>query len=158
ELLTEQLPKHSEQYKSADLSLAAAHKAAGLTQHLLAFGQRQTLKPEQLSLHSLLDNAGSLLRHITPQNISLNTQVLCQPVMLHLDKTRFEMALLNIAINAREAMPDGGTLCLTASLASAELVRQHALDESRHYINITLSDTGPGMSDEVKRRAFEPFF
>ena len=158
ELLTEQLPKHSEQYKSADLSLAAAQKAAGLTQHLLAFGQRQTLKPEQLSLHSLLDNAGSLLRHITPQNISLSTQIRCQSVMLHLDKTRFEMALLNIAINAREAMPDGGTLCLTASLASAELVRQHALDESRQYINITLSDTGPGMSDEVKRRAFEPFF
>lgn len=158
EFLTEELKTDTELHKSALLSLTAAQKASRLTQHLLAFGQQQILQPERLELKTLLDDTVRLIGHLLPNNIQLNVEDLVGPAGLLIDKTRFEVALLNLTINAREAMPDGGLLTLKASYAEPQELVLHQLKTTTPYLKLQLTDSGHGMSDEVRQHAFEPYF
>jgi PAS domain S-box-containing protein len=141
----------------------ASRRGTELTSKLLAFSRRQVLSPSRIVVPALLDSLADMLRRTLDQRIRINVQTLgpCPPCMA--DAGQLESALLNIAINARDAMPTGGTLSFTAQLCHnlpPELRGDFELsaEQPDAYIAIAVADTGSGMSDMVKERAFEPFF
>ena len=146
-----------------DAATRATKRGAELTGKLLAFSRRQVLQPTAVDVSLLLNSLADMLRRTLDQRIRIDVEVppACPPVLA--DPGQLESALLNIAINARDAMPDGGTLLFRAE-PCAELPREirnepdppSAPDEG--FVAISIADTGAGMPDEVKERAFEPFF
>lgn len=141
----------------------ASRRGAELTSKLLAFSRRQVLSPSRIEVPALLDSLADMLRRTLDQRIRIevHTPDHCPPCLA--DAGQLESALLNIAINARDAMPAGGTLGFSGELCHTlppELRGDFKLgtEPPDSYIAISVSDTGAGMSDSVKERAFEPFF
>lgn len=151
---------HGQQLVGA--AMRAARRGAELTGKLLAFSRRQVLQPTTVDLSQMLESLADMLRRTLDQRISIEVAVAddCPPVRA--DPGQLESALLNIAINARDAMPDGGRLSFRAVRADRRLpaeVRADVVDgEAPEFVAISVSDTGTGMSEEVRERAFEPFF
>ncbi len=142
----------------ADNARRAAERGARLTQQLLAFSRRQRLAPEAVDLHRLVAEISDLLTRAVGTTVMLEIQLPGQLPPAFVDPTQMELVLLNLAINARDAMPDGGVLTIAGSeLASAPLELAEDL-AAGSYVVIAITDTGSGMTPEVQERAFEPFF
>jgi CheY-like chemotaxis protein len=139
----------------ADNGYAAAERGARLTGQLLAFSRVQRLEVRPTHVAPLIHNMRPLLRNVLGPGINkqFNLDEASMPVMA--DPTQLEVAVLNLAINARDAMPDGGTLVF--STRKVRIRGDSDLDDG-DYIELTISDTGVGMPPEVAERAFEPFF
>jgi PAS domain S-box-containing protein len=139
----------------ADNALAAAERGARLTGQLLAFSRVQRLEVQPTQVAPLIQNMRPLLRNVLGPGISKQFDVdeTTMPVMA--DPTQLEVAILNLAINARDAMPEGGTLRFATAPVKVE---DDAELEDGDYVALTISDTGSGMPPEVIERAFEPFF
>jgi signal transduction histidine kinase len=163
----EELPAlANDSYAQQLLSAAtrATRRGAELTGKLLAFSRRQVLQPSAVDTRALLHSLADMLRRTLDQRIriEIDTAPGCPPVMA--DPGQLESALLNIAINARDAMPEGGTLCFRTEVCGAlpAALRSERNDPNKdaaaHFVAISIADTGTGMSDDVKERAFEPFF
>ncbi len=138
---------------------SAGDRAAALTGQLLAFSRKTIVAPRVLDLNDVVDSAGRMLRRLIGEHIVLTTSL-----APHLDRVRadpglVEQVIMNLAVNARDAMPTGGRLTIeTANLAlRADDARYPGLRAGR-YARLCVSDTGHGMTDEVKARIFEPFF
>ena len=123
----------------------SAVRASDLTRQLLAFSRRQVLQPDELDLRDVVDELDSLLRRLIGEDVILDTLYGSEPVVVRADKTQLEQVVVNLAVNARDAMPTGGTL----TIAVVSDGREAAL---------TVSDTGVGMDEETRARIFEPFF
>jgi signal transduction histidine kinase len=141
----------------------ASRRAAELTSKLLAFSRRQVLQPASIDLEPLLHSLADMLRRTLDQRVRIAIELVpgCPPVLA--DPVQLESALLNVAINARDAMPDGGRLTFRATPVDAlpaELAREATDgDATTHgYVAISIADTGTGMPEDVRERAFEPFF
>jgi PAS domain S-box-containing protein len=152
---------HAQQLVAA--ATRAAQRGAELTGKLLAFSRRQLLQPSAVDVPQMLHSLAGMLRRTLDQRIVIEVNVPpnCPPVRA--DPGQLESALLNIAINARDAMPDGGTLCFEARpCATLPEGLQDAPDDTQAghegFVAISVSDTGSGMSEVVRQRAFEPFF
>ena len=162
----EELPALASDAHGRQLVVAAtraARRGAELTGKLLAFSRRQVLLPSTVDVGGLLGSLAGMLRRTLDQRIRIEVEVAttCPPVRA--DPGQLESALLNVAINARDAMPEGGTLRFSAGSCAAlpgqvqaELEDPSAVDDG--FVAIAVSDTGTGMSGEVRERAFEPFF
>src|SRR4051812_10807671 len=133
----------------------AAERGASLTQQLLAFSRRQTLQPEVVDLSRLLGSTVELLRRSLRGDITVATEVEPDLPTVIVDARQLELALLNIGLNARDAMPNGGTITLGARRTSGELPGS---EPGSAGVAIFVTDTGTGMAKEVRDRAFEPFF
>jgi PAS domain S-box-containing protein len=133
----------------------AAERGASLTQQLLAFSRRQTLQPEIVEAGRLLESTVELLRRSLRGDIKIAMEVEPDLPPIRVDPRQLELALLNIGLNARDAMPDGGTITLGARRSSGELPGSKGGSSG---VAIFVADTGSGMSKEVRERAFEPFF
>jgi PAS domain S-box-containing protein len=133
----------------------AGVRAAALTRQLLAFSRRQVLEPRVTQLSEVLDGVIDLLRRLLGENIAI--EVAADPELGNVlaDPGQLEQVIVNLAINARDAMPDGGVLEI--ALDNAELDAHEELEPGR-YVRITVRDNGAGMSEEVRSRVFEPFF
>ena len=136
-------------------ALQAADKARTLVQRLLAFARRQHLQARSVAVAGLINSLMDLMARSVGSGIRLETHIASGLPTAHVDPNQLELALLNLAVNARDAMPDGGTLTITADLDS---VVAHPKLGTGNYIRISVVDCGIGMDDETLRRAVEPFF
>jgi PAS domain S-box-containing protein len=141
-----------------DAATGAANRAAALTQRLLAFSRRQTLDPKPVDLDQLVAGMSELIRRTIGPNIEMRvTDSQGSPILA--DTGQMENALLNLCINARDAMPDGGTLTIETAGETLNAVAAAARGLAPgDYIRLSVRDTGAGMSPEVLARAFDPFF
>jgi PAS domain S-box-containing protein len=138
----------------------AAQDGAKLTGQLLAFGRRQPLNPTPTDLARLISNFSEFLRRALGESIELNIRVTGSAHRSVVDAAQLQNALLNLAINARDAMPRGGNLMIDISRTrlDADYAQMYPEVRTGRYVLIAVTDTGSGMSEEVRQRAFEPFF
>jgi PAS domain S-box-containing protein len=138
----------------------AAQKAASVTRQLLAFGRKQVLQPKILNLNSVVQNMHPMLRSLLSDNIELRYDLTKDPWSVEADRGQIEQVLMNLVVNALDAMPDGGTLSIQTS--NIELTRLTADGpgqmESGRYVMLAVQDTGRGMDAETLSHIFEPFF
>ncbi|QIL03095.1 PAS domain S-box protein [Sphingomonas sinipercae] len=126
-----------------------AERASTLTNHLLAFGRRQALKPQVMDLNARLDAVAEMLSRTIGSKFKLVLELNAVPAVIEVDPTQLETAILNAALNARDALGEGGTV--TIGTANVE-------ENGARFVRLSISDEGEGMPPEVVSRAFEPFF
>lgn len=134
---------------------SAADRGARLTAQLLAFSRSQRLELKDVEVRALLERARDLLIHTLGPQVTLRLELSGQEMLVRSDPTQLELAVLNLSINARDAMPDGGEL--TVSCAARTTSGDPALPAGE-YVEIAVTDTGEGMAPDVAERAFEPFY
>ena len=141
--------------RQANLILQAADRGADLVRQLLAFSRKQTLKAEIVNLNLLTEGFARLLQRTLPANIAIS--IVKQPnlPLVYVDPGNMENALLNLCINARDAMPDGGTLLIKTVVVD---LPAESGDGQERFVAISVTDDGTGMTPEVVERAFDPFF
>jgi PAS domain S-box-containing protein len=142
-----------------DAAMTSANRAAALTHRLLAFARRQPLIPKSVDANQLVVSLEDLMRRTIGETIDLEIEVSDDLWDTLCDPNQLESALLNLVINARDAMPDGGRLTIaTANARVEDVTADHPALAPGDYICLTVTDTGTGMSAEVAARAFDPFF
>lgn len=157
ELLELRVPDDAKVHKLLENATAAAFRGAALTQRMLAFARRQELKPKAVDLVALLRGMADLMQRSLGAQVSVEIKfpLKLEPVLV--DANQLELALLNLAVNARDAMPDGGVITIAAfrsSVATAHASKLPAGD----YVCLSVADQGHGMDAETLLRATEPFF
>jgi hypothetical protein len=148
-VLLEQIPDGSTAHADLAMVREAGERAAVLTAQLLAFSRRTIIAPKALNLNVLVERLASMCQRIIGEHIALETQL--DPVLAQVlaDAGQIEQVIMNLVVNARDAMPRGGTLAIaTANIETP----------SGRYVRLAVSDTGDGMTDDVRARVFEPFF
>ena len=160
DLLSKQLDEHPRAKQRIDNALAGVERAAQLTRQLLAFARRQPLEPHPVNLGRMVTEMSDLLRRTLGEQIEIETVVSGGLWNALADPAQIENALLNLAINARDAMPDGGKLTIELANASLdeEYAAQHADVTAGQYVLLAVTDTGTGMPPEIIARVFEPLF
>lgn len=140
--------------------LSAAERASNLTRQLLTFSRKQIIEPRTLDLNDVVANLNKMLRRLIGEDVRLKFTRGDAPALVHADPGMVEQVIMNLAINARDAMPDGGelSLCVEAiSLTEAEALHRFEA-RAGEFVRITVSDTGCGMDETTMKRIFEPFF
>ena len=161
ELLQDRIEQNHSARKNADEILKAAKRAAALTGQLLAFSRQQTLDPRVVDLNHIVSDIEGLLKRVIGEDIKLTVALDPGLGRLRADPSQLEQVLVNLAVNAREAMPHGGKLTLATQncvMDDAFVQRYPYPVQAGPYVALTVTDTGVGMSAETKARAFEPFF
>ena len=158
ELLALKLPP--EHHEDVNGILRMSHRAAALTRQLLGFARKQPVEPRVLNLYELIVRMSSMLDRLLGASIELNTSAEAALHHVKIDPGQFEQVLINLAVNARDAMPEGGRI--TVRGANRTLDENEALLHGDvapgDYVLVTVTDTGVGMSNELQRHLFEPFF
>ncbi|HTV00931.1 MAG TPA: response regulator [Luteitalea sp.] len=161
ELLLTQLPSSDPNRGLVEELRAAGDRVAGVTRQLLSFSRHRIARPRVAAVDDLLDAAGPLLAQVLPKHVSLQRSSCARQAKLLIDPAQFEQILLNLVLNARDAMPRGGTVTIEASVATA--AAGWRTDDDREmpageYVLVAVSDTGAGVAPELTDRIFEPFF
>jgi signal transduction histidine kinase/CheY-like chemotaxis protein len=155
DLLRKRLPDDPRLHRLVDGALQGAERGASLTQRLLAFARQQDLRAVSVDLRALIEGMVDLLERSLGPRVALRIDIPAGLPPARIDANQLELAILNLAINARDAMPDGGTIDIT--VAEHQAKRDPALAPGR-YLMLSVADTGTGMSSEILKRAIEPFF
>jgi PAS domain S-box-containing protein len=138
----------------------AANRAAGLTRQLLAFSRKQVMQPRRLDLNEIIENLETLLLKLVGQEIVLHLDMAPSLWAVKADPGQIEQVLMNLSANARDAMPDGGTLTISTineDLAPDDAAALVGIEPGR-FVRLTVSDSGQGIPDHVRPHVFEPFF
>ena len=140
--------------------MAASRRAAALTQQLLAFSRRQPLQPRVIDLNETIEAMKDMLGRLLGEDIDMETCSATQPATVKADEHQIEQVIMNLAINARDAMPLGGQLTIETQLMylDQEYAAAHAEVTAGPYVLLAVSDTGKGMDPATRQRIFEPFF
>jgi PAS domain S-box-containing protein len=160
QLLSRSLRESPRLLRQAETTLKAAVRGAELTRRLLAFARQQVLEPRVVDINSLLSGMYELLRRSLTGEIEIQQRLEREPWPLKVDPGQLENAVLNLVINARDAMPDGGVIDITTRNVAISDVRNACEDQPGpgEYLLLEVRDTGSGMSPQVLKRVFEPFF
>jgi len=160
EMLRTRLSDVPEVIERLDRIAQAAQRATQLVRQLLAFGRKQILQPVILNLNEALADTAKMLDRVIGRDIELVTRFAEEPVWVLIDPVHLTQVILNLAVNARDAMPDGGTLTLETSMVDADnaFLQSHPECAPGRYAIATISDTGCGIPKEVRDRIWEPFF
>ena len=155
-----QLPQTNSCYADAVEIHNATTRAASLTSQLLAFSRKQILQPKVLDLGAVLTEVGKMLERLLGATITLRLEIHPEIGKIKVDRGQLEQAILNLAVNARDAMPAGGTLAIQARNVhfSETQVWRHSSLPPGSYVVLTISDTGVGIDPDAQSRIFEPFF
>ena len=139
---------------------AAGARAAALTQQLLAFSRKQIAEAKPISLNGAVADASRMLRRLIGEDVEIVTALDPEPVTIMADRGQINQVVMNLAINARDAMPQGGRLTIETGAAEidASYASLHLEARPGHYATLTVTDTGVGMNPETMQRIFEPFF
>lgn len=139
---------------------SAAERGANLTRQLLLFGRKQVLHSRVLDLNDVVSNLGKMLQRLIGEDVKLELHLHSEPLLLHADAGMLDQVLLNLAVNARDAMPAGGRLRIQTSLVDLDAERLRSLPElpAGRYASLLVSDSGSGISPDVLPHIFEPFF
>jgi PAS domain S-box-containing protein len=157
EILRKRLPDDPKILALLDNAVQGAKRGTSLTQRMLAFARRQELKQDTVELRQLIDGMGDLLERSVGPTVSLESHFPREPVYVRTDANQLETALLNLAINARDAMPQGGSLSI--SVTTEHIDRDHLTNlASGDYACLSVKDSGQGMDDATLAKASEPFF
>jgi CheY-like chemotaxis protein len=144
-------------FSALDEIRKAATKGAELTNRLLAFGRQQVLRPEVLNLNAVVTEAKQMLQRLVGDRIRLVTRLDPEAGLVRVDAACFHQVLMNLAANARDAMPKGGTLTIATASHTVKEPEQPPAHPGE-YVLLTVSDTGTGMTPDVREHIFEPFF
>jgi signal transduction histidine kinase/ActR/RegA family two-component response regulator len=155
----EGIDETSPQHESLREIANAAEHAAALTRQLLAFSRRQVRHPQRVAIRDAVLNSERLLRRLVPASINISFALTDGDSLVEVDPDQITQVIMNLGVNARDAMPRGGTLSIetTTAVVDDDSARQHAVPPGRYAV-LTVSDTGIGMSPAVQERIFEPFF
>jgi nitrogen-specific signal transduction histidine kinase len=137
----------------------AGQRAAALTQQLLAFSRKQVLVPQKVDLNQTVLGLRSMLRRLIREDIALHCELAGEPAVVEIDPTQIEQAILNLVLNARDALPGGGWIRLdVARLPAAAVERPPDAEPSPAYVRLRVTDNGVGISEGARPHLFEPFF
>jgi two-component system, cell cycle sensor histidine kinase and response regulator CckA len=160
DLLAERLPAGESLRRNAEQIQVAAQRAGGLTQQLLAFSRKQILAPKVLNITSVVVDMEKMLRRVIGEDIELRTSSVSDLWLVKADRGQIEQVIMNLAVNARDAMPNGGRLTIeTANVAfDADVSHPATAIPAGKYVMLAVTDNGCGMDDKTKAHIFEPFF
>jgi CheY-like chemotaxis protein len=160
ELLRNVLPPADEYSRKVEQIERAADRASGLTRQLLAFSRLQMLQPKVMNLNDAVSDMGRLLPRLIGEDIELIIRPSQTLGAIRADASQMEQIIMNLVVNARDAMPDGGKLIIETSNAELDSVYndKHPIVRQGRYVLLCVSDTGTGMSLETQAHIFEPFF
>ncbi|HET9626248.1 MAG TPA: ATP-binding protein [Kofleriaceae bacterium] len=149
DVLLDQIPEDSPEHADLAMIRDAGDRAAALTAQLLAFSRRTIIAPKALNLNVLVERLVKMCKRLIGEHISLKTQLAPELATVMADAGQIEQVVMNLVVNARDAMPRGGTLTIST---------RHQALAGTSYVCLAVSDTGEGMTDDVRARVFEPFF
>ena len=158
-LLLHKFGRNSAEAQKLQIVEEAAGRAAGLTRQLLAYSRKQVLEPKVLAIDPLVRNLEGMLRRLIREDIELRTELNGRDARVKVDPNQLEQVLINLAVNARDAMPEGGLLLIRTE--RPRVLPRHQLPSplaGGSYVLITVSDSGVGMDSATQERLFEPFF
>ncbi|MEO7999073.1 MAG: ATP-binding protein, partial [Gemmatimonadaceae bacterium] len=158
-LALHEAPQNSAQLTALNEVRDAATRATSLTRQLLAFSRREPVEPQLLDLNVIVEDLRRMLGRLIGEHIQLETELSETPMVVKADRTNLEQLLINLVVNARDAMQEGGVLNIKTERVILEDEAAAARElASGPYVRLTVSDTGFGMDEETRARAFEPFF
>jgi signal transduction histidine kinase len=160
EHLERRLPEDDDRRRFVAASLRGTWRAARLTQQLLAFSRRQPLVPQVLAINRLVSGMSELLQRTLGESVAVETVLAAGLWTTFIDQNQLENALINLAVNARDAMPGGGKLTIETANSYLDEAYAGSHDGIRpgQYVGVFITDTGTGMTEEVATKAFDPFF
>ena len=160
ELLLGAFDRRDPRREEVEEILKAADRATSLTRQLLAFGRRQVLQPQVLDLNAVVLNMDKMLRRLIGEDIQLITSLDPELWSVKVDPGMIEQVVMNLAVNSRDAMPNGGKLTIetTNTVHDEEYASRHVSVQAGYYVMLAISDTGCGMDKETQSHLFEPFF
>ena len=157
-LLKKRLPDDPRFTRLLDGARQGAERGATLTKRLLAFARRQELKLEAIELQNLVPEMMDFLRQTVGPNVQIAVDIADDVAPIMIDANQLELALMNLAVNARDAMPQGGLLTIAGRNATTDRGKLPADLPPGKYVRLTVADTGEGMDEATRKRAMEPFF
>jgi len=160
DLLAAELGTNVQQLEDLEEIRKAARRAAALTRQLLAFSRKQVLEPRIIDVNGVVSNLDKMLRSLISENIELKTVLADDLAAARADPNQIEQVIMNLAINARDAMPEGGTVTIETRNATLDdaYAAQHVSVIPGAYVMLAVTDTGCGMDEKTQSRIFEPFF
>jgi two-component system, cell cycle sensor histidine kinase and response regulator CckA len=158
QLVFDRLPSGDESRESLTEVIKAAERATNLTRQLLAFSRKQTLRPRTVDVNALVGDLLRLLRRLIGEDIEFSLTLHNAAAFTEVDPGQFEQAIINLAVNARDAMPGGGRLVIETGVADVVERLSNPDVRAGRYVQVTVRDSGVGMDDATQARIFEPFF
>jgi len=160
QLILNNLGPNDSNRHSVEQIMKAGERAAALTKQLLAFSRRQVLQPKVLEVNKLVDSLGAMLQRLIGEDIDLRLHLRPDLGRVNADPGQMEQVLMNLVVNARDAMPKGGTLTIETANVTLDdnYAGRHISVKPGPYVLLAVSDTGSGMDEATKSRLFEPFF
>jgi PAS domain S-box-containing protein len=157
-LLKKGIPDDPRTLRLLDGAIQGAERGATLTKRLLAFARRQELKPEAVEVQTLIPNIRDFLQRSVGPEIAIRIDIANDLPSVRIDANQLELALMNLAVNSRDAMPGGGLMTIACRNATSDELSRLALTAGEGYVYIAVTDTGEGMDDATLAKSMEPFF